>query len=153
MAMNLKDIELIKQLKGKYFRFLDTNAWSEMAEIFVPDATASYSDGDNSFDSRDEIVSFLSRSMRGRQFLSMHTAHHPEITVTSADEAEGIWYLHDIVYALKYKLQISGNGIYHDRYRKVDGQWLIVHTGYERIFEVHDTLGENFKVVKNNYKD
>ena len=41
--MNLEDIELIKQLKAKYFRFLDTNAWSEMAEIFVPDATASSS--------------------------------------------------------------------------------------------------------------
>ena len=151
--MNLEDVELIKQLKGKYFRYLDTNDWSAMAEIFVPDATASYSDGDNSFYSRDEIISFLSRSMSGRQFLSMHTAHHPEITLTGEDTAEGIWYLHDIVYALKYNLQISGNGIYHDRYQKETGQWRIVHTGYERMFEVHDALGENFKVVKNNYKD
>ncbi len=151
--MNLEDIELIKQLKGKYFRFLDTNAWQDMAEIFVPDASATYSDGDHSFDSREGIIDFLSGAMSGRQFLSMHTAHHPEITVTGDDSAEGIWYLHDIVYVLEYKLQISGNGIYHDRYRKVDGRWLIAHTGYERIFEVHDTLGENFQVVKNNYKD
>ncbi|MDG2271128.1 MAG: nuclear transport factor 2 family protein [Halioglobus sp.] len=151
--MNLQDIELIKQLKGKYFRFLDTNAWSDMAEIFVPDATATYSDGDHSFGSRDEIIDFLSGSMSGRQFLSMHTAHHPEITLTGDNTAEGIWYLHDIVYALKYNVQISGNGIYSDHYRKVDDHWRITHTGYQRIFEVHDTLGENFRVVKNNYKD
>ena len=68
-------------------------------------------------------------------------------------EAEGIWYMHDIVYALDFNLKISGNGIYHDRYCKRDGVWKIVHTGYQRIFEVHDSLGENFNVVKNNYED
>jgi len=31
--------------------------------------------------------------------------------------------------------QISGAAFYHDRYVKRDGEWLIEHTGYERVFE------------------
>ncbi len=151
--MRLEDIERIKQLKGRYFRYLDTNDWQAMADIFVPEATATYSDGDHSFDSRDDILGFLSGAMSGRKIMTMHTGHHPEITVGEDDTAEGIWYLQDTVYVLDFNLQISGNGIYHDRYVCRDGQWLIAHTGYERLFEVHDTLSDEFRVVKNNYRE
>lgn len=151
--MNWEDLEAIKQLKARYFRFLDTNAWDDLRELFSPDATASYSDGDHSFEDLDAVIEFLSGSMSGRQFLSMHTGHHPEVSLTGADTAEGIWYLHDTVYALEHQIKISGNGIYHDRYQRVDGQWLIAHTGYKRIFEVMDRLGPEFKVTRNNYSD
>jgi predicted GH43/DUF377 family glycosyl hydrolase len=33
--------------------------------------------------------------------------------------------------------EIVGTLLYDDRYVKVDGHWLIEHTGYERIFEEH----------------
>ncbi|WP_279246231.1 nuclear transport factor 2 family protein [Candidatus Litorirhabdus singularis] len=151
--MTWEDLEAIQQLKARYFRHLDTNAWDDLRGLFTDTASASYSDGDHSFDSLDAIIEFLESSMSGRQFLSMHTGHHPEITLTGADTAEGIWYLHDTVYALEHRIRISGNGIYHDRYQRVEGRWLITHTGYRRIFEVLEPLGPEFKVTRNNYID
>ena len=59
----LKDIEAIKQLKGKYFRCLDCKLWDELAECFTEDATTSYSGGKLSFKGRDAIMKFFRDNM------------------------------------------------------------------------------------------
>jgi hypothetical protein len=69
---DLVEIELIKRLKYKYARCLDQKLWSEMAECFTVDAHAAYSGGGYSFDGRDAIVDFLTRSMGAETFLSSH---------------------------------------------------------------------------------
>ena len=89
-----------KQLKGRYFRYLDGNEWQAMAdEVFTEDAQGRYSDGDLSFDGRDAIIGFLSKFMDGPNLLTMHTGHHPEISLTSDTTATGIWYLHSALTA------------------------------------------------------
>ena len=37
----------------------------------------------------------------------------------------------------EHDFEIHGTAIYHDEYVKVDGEWKIRHTGYDRIFEQH----------------
>ncbi len=72
----LKDIEAIKQLKGKYFRCLDSKLWDEMAECFTEDATTSYSGGKLSFKGRDAIIKFfkLGRDLNQRDVIAVkHT--------------------------------------------------------------------------------
>lgn len=148
----LLDIENIKQLKYRYFRSLDTNDWKLFAECLTHDCTADYGDGKYSFESAREIVDFMSENMSASTFLSMHNGHHPEIEIdANGASATGVWYLQDTILDLANKARLYGTGIYHDRYVKEDGAWKISHTGYARIFECVEPLGEHHRVLKNMF--
>ncbi len=148
----LLDIELLRQLKYRYFRLLDTKDWTGLAECFVPAATATYPQ--RSCSGRDEIVSYLSESMTPG-LISMHHGHHPEITVggdpdSDRDRATGVWYLHDKVLVPAFDFALEGAALYSDRYVRVDGRWLIAHTGYERVFETRWSTADlpSFTVIQ-----
>ena len=131
----LLETEAIKRLKYKYMRCVDMKLWDEMAEVFVPEATAAYSAGHYSYEGRDAIIAWLRKGMERASFHSTHSVHHPEIELLDADHATGIWKLEDIVVDTEHDIVISGAAFYHDRYVKRSGRWLIAHTGYERVFE------------------
>ena len=82
----------------------------------------------------------------------MHHAHTPEIALTSGTTATGKWYLEDfVITALPSDWApngtvMHGTGIYSDEYVKIDGEWLIKETGYERIFEDLQPRGENSRL-------
>lgn len=130
----LEEIEAIKQLKYRYFRFVDLKQWEDLEGCFIPDATSSYRGGKYSFQGARKIVGFIKGRMEGPA-LSMHHGHHPEIELTGPDSAKGIWALQDYVIDLKANVCFKGAGFYQDEYVKVDGQWKIKHTGYRRTFE------------------
>ena len=130
----LQEIEAIKKLKYKYFRTLDLKQWDKMAECFTEDAKTSYSGGKYSFEGRDTIMGFLKQGL-GTHMISMHQGHHPEIELTSDTTATGIWALQDYVIDLKRNTSLFGAAFYHDEYVKVNGEWKIKSTGYERTFE------------------
>ncbi|RZV48932.1 MAG: nuclear transport factor 2 family protein, partial [Pseudomonadales bacterium] len=48
--LDLEAIELIKQLKGRYFRFLDTGNFDGLSTVFTKDAKAYFKGGDYEFD-------------------------------------------------------------------------------------------------------
>jgi len=138
MSLTVDDliaIEEIKRLKHKYVRCLDQKRWDEIAELFVPDATASYGGGAWAFDGRDAIVEFLRSSMGSQQFLSAHRVGQPEIDITGPDSATAIWALSDTVAQLEFGVDIRGGAFYEDTYVKVDGEWKIQSTGYKRTYE------------------
>jgi hypothetical protein len=128
-------VEEISRLKYRYLRCLDQKRWAELGACLTEDATAAYSGGAYSFTGRDEIVAFVERSMGREDFLSAHRCHHPEIVVVSAEDATGTWALDDTVIIGEFDLLLHGAAFYEDRYRRVDGTWLIAHTGYRRTFE------------------
>jgi hypothetical protein len=136
MEMNeLLEIEEIKRLKYKYMRCLDMKLWEEMAEVFLPEATAAYSAGHYSYEGRDAIIAWLKESMGRDTLMTTHSVHQPEIELQGSDRATGIWKLEDVVVDAQHEISINGAAFYHDRYAKRDGRWLIEHTGYQRIFE------------------
>ncbi len=132
---DLVDLTLIQQLKHKYMRCLDQKRWDEIATCFTADAVASYSAGKYAFDGRDAIVGFFRTAMDRTSFLSSHRVHQPEITLTSATAATGIWAMEDYVIDTERNITIHGAAFYTDEYVKVGGVWLIARTGYERTFE------------------
>lgn len=134
MTHHLEEIEAIKRLKYKYLRCVDCKLWDELAECFIPDATTSFSSGDYSYQGVDAIVNFLSECL-SLNWLSMHQGHQPEIELTGDTTAKGTWGLEDYVIMLDGNLSLHGAGYYHDEYVKVNGEWKIKHTGYERLFE------------------
>jgi len=121
-----RDLEAIKSLKHRYMRCIDRKLWDELRDVFVPDATASYSSGKYAFTGRDAILGFL----------SSHCVHHPEIELTGPTTAKANWALEDTVHILDAGLTIRGAALYEDAYVKcADGQWRIQHTGYSRTWE------------------
>ncbi len=145
--LDLESIELIKQLKGRYFRFLDTRDLPGLQSVFTEDAVAHFKGGDYEFslDGWPALEEFYSRSFSGKTF-GMHQGHHPEITV-KGDSATGIWYLQDIFIDLKRNLTLMGSALYHDEYRRVEGQWRISSTGYRRLWEETHPRGDDIQLL------
>ena len=144
--LDLEAIELIKQLKARYFRFLDTGNFLGLETVFTADATAHFKGADYEFDlvGWDELAAFYRKSFTSKTF-GMHNGHHPEISVTG-DDATGIWYLQDTFIELNHNVTVMGSALYHDSYRKVDGDWKISATGYERLWEEIHPRGPEIKL-------
>ena len=60
--------------------------------------------------------------------------HAPEIELTSATTARGVWALQDIV-RLVPGLTVVGYGHYHETYEHIAGQWLIKSSKLTRLRE------------------
>jgi len=150
----LNDIEEIKALKAKYFRCLDSKKWSELETTLSPNIVTAYSDGKLVFKSPKEVTGYLESVMPAEE-ISMHMGHTPEITIESETTAVGRWYLEDNLIFTDGKFKgvgINGGAFYTDKYEKVDGKWLILETGYERIFEEHFKRDENIYIKTNMHK-
>src|SRR5215813_9500942 len=76
--------EEIKQLKARYFRFLDTKQWSEWEDIFTADATLDINQerppGVNEaiplIKGRENILSFVRKVLES--VVTVHHGHMPE---------------------------------------------------------------------------
>jgi hypothetical protein len=132
---DLVEIECIKRLKYRYARYLDQKRFDDLNDVLTEDAVAAYSGGGYTFEGRDAIIDFLRRSMGAETFHSSHTMHHPEIDLTGATTARGIWHLNDVVVETQWNITIRGASFYEDEYVKVAGDWRIKRTGYKRIYE------------------
>ena len=133
--LDLEAIELIKQLKARYFRFLDTRNLEGLKTVFTEDGGIHYKSTtyEHKKNGWDEMEAFFKESFTETQF-GIHNGHHPEITVTG-DTATGLWYLQDLFVNLEHKVTVQGSAIYEDKYRKVDGEWKIEFSFYDRLFE------------------
>jgi len=132
----LLEHEAIKAVKYAYFRCLDQKDWDGMIELFVPDgAVAAYSGGKYRYEGREAIVEFMRTNMDRPAFHTSHRVHHPEIELTGPDTALGTWAMEDVNVDTEFDFYLTGAGFYEDRYRKLDGRWLLEHTGYKRTFE------------------
>ena len=145
--IDLEAIELIKQLKARYFRFLDTADFEGLQTVFTDDATAYFKGGEYEFDLHgwDALRKFYAQSFTPQKF-GMHHGHHPEITV-DGDTAIGIWYLHDVFIDLEAKITLTGSALYDDKYVRVGDAWKIAYTGYKRLYEEIATRGDNLMVT------
>lgn len=130
------ELEAIKRLKYRYLRCLDQKTWGELESCFTAAATASYGGGAYAYSGRAAIMDFLRTSMGSTTMLSSHRCHHPEIDFDGPDVARGVWAMEDTIILTDLDLTIEGAAFYEDRYVKVDGTWLIDHTGYRRTYEV-----------------
>lgn len=137
----LKDLEAIKRVKYVYFRCIDTANIAELREILDENITASLQGGTYNIklEGRDNYLEMIANSFHAK-FVGHHNGHHPEIDFQSPTEATGLWYLADTALNLRDKISTVGTSFYRDKYVKKNGRWVIVHTGYERIFEIVEPM-------------
>lgn len=117
------DVEAIKQLKGRYCRTIDTKDWTGMRRIFTDDVLMDSTDsGGQAITGADDFSAFLQRALG--DVLSVHHCHTPEIELTSATTATGVWAMEDM---LRWPdgSELHGYGHYHETYEKRDGAWRI----------------------------
>ena len=118
----LVEIEQIKQLKARYFRLMDKKRWDEWGKVFTEDATLQYGPNPGElFEGKTGIVEGLNNVLTDA--VTVHHGHMPEIEITSATTATGIWSMFD--YVEMPGLTLNGYGHYEEEYVKEDGQWKI----------------------------
>ena len=119
----MDDLEAIKQLKARYFRTMDTKDWDGMRQVFTDDVEVDTSEaGGNVVTGADAFIQFL-RDTVGPA-VTVHQGHMPEIDLTSATTATGIWALHDVV-VFSNGARLDGYGHYHETYEKGADGWRI----------------------------
>lgn len=140
----LLEIESIKLLKARYCRYLDQRDWVEWRTLLADDFVTDMTDiGGTVITGADTFVNFC-RMMLGRSSQrTVHQVHAPEIVMTSATTATGVWALNDIV-RLAPGLTLHGYGHYRETYEKTDGQWRITSSRLTRLRE--DIVGPLFSV-------
>ena len=146
---DLETIEEIKRVKYRYLRALDTKHWDDFADTLTEDIVGAYGSSlgkEHRFTNRTDLVEFMRTSMPAN-VLTEHRVTHPEITV-NGDEAEATWYLQDRVIVPEFNFMLFGAAFYHYRYRRTPDGWKICSTGYDRTYEVTQSVeGLNFKVT------
>jgi hypothetical protein len=134
-AAALLEIESIKQLKARYCRLLDAKDWDAWREIFADDMLSDTSEaGGKVIHGADEFVAFTRKNLEKPSQVTAHQVHAPEIELTSATTARGVWALEDVV-RLAPGMNLRGYGHYHETYEKIDGQWRIKSSKLTRLRE------------------
>ena len=134
-------VEEIKQLKARYFRSMDTKDWPELQAVFSPDAELDMrgeaADKSKAADGlvigAANIMPFIRNAVL--DLVTVHHGHMPEIEITSATTAKGIWAMEDVLRwpegaAVK---TLHGYGHYHETYRRLDGGWHIQTSRLSRL--------------------
>lgn len=129
------EIENLKQLKARYCRLLDAKDWSAWRGVFTEDFVSDTSEsGGKRIAGVDDFIDFVRKNLGARHQTTVHQVHAPELELTSATTARGIWALEDFVRFGPF-LNLRGYGHYHETYEKVDGQWHIKSSRLTRLRE------------------
>ena len=137
----LTELEALKQLKGRYFYYIDTKQWDSWLGLFTADATLAW-DSEVSTRGRDgQTTAFTGLDAIREQVVggildpttSVHQGHTPVLEILSETEARGIWSMEDIVVASHRRRVTHGWGHYHETYRKADGAWKITSLHLTRL--------------------
>lgn len=142
--------EDIKKLKARYFRDLDTKDWDDLPRVFALDAefdlravnsVRQLTNGEmrppvggeeQIFRGRAAIVAMIRSAIEG--LYTVHHGHTPEIEITSASTARGIWVLEDILRKPSGELLFRGFGHYHETYERHGSGWKIKTSRLTRLY-------------------
>lgn len=123
----LADVEAIKQLKARYFRYLDTKQWQRWRALFTDDCALP----GGRYANVDDLVATIAAERETAT--TIHQGHTPEIVLTEPQSARGIWAMSDRVQFAEPARSgraegywgFVGAGHYEEEYRKDAGVWRI----------------------------
>jgi SnoaL-like domain len=128
----LLDVEAIKLLKARYFRYVDTQSWEELRALFTDDARLRFDFPEMRFDDPDAFVAGSVEGLAGAR--TVHHGHAPEIELLGDDAARGVWAMDDFVERpAAAGPSWHGYGHYHDEYRRRPDGWRIASLRLTRL--------------------
>ncbi len=122
MTQAMDDLEQIRQLKARYFRFVDTQNWLGLNDVFADDVVIDMTgEGGGVTDNVAAFIAILRQKLEA--VTTVHHGHMPEIEILSATEARGIWAMEDQLWWPDGSplVHMHGYGHYHETYRKLGG--------------------------------
>jgi hypothetical protein len=130
-------LDSVRQLRQRYCRYVDAKRWDELESILTADYQHFSS---NTVGEPASLVATSGNAFRRRLeeltagASTVHVCSMPEITMTSATTATGLWSMTDIVsHPTRPGMRFSGRGHYQDVYRRGDDQvWRIAVTRLTR---------------------
>jgi hypothetical protein len=78
----------------------------------------------------DDFMAFLQEALG--EVVTVHHCHTPEIQLTSATTASGVWAMEDML-RWPNGMELHGYGHYHETYEKRDGAWCITSSKLTRL--------------------
>lgn len=126
------ELEAIRQLKARYCRFLDTKDVDSWRGVFSTDVVVTLDMAVSTAGADPQtappivgVDNFVPVILGGLEAVAtMHHCHTPEITLTSATTAIGIWAMEDLL-VFPDGREMHGAGHYHETYEKRAGSWRI----------------------------
>jgi len=130
-VQKLEDLEEIKKLKVRYARYCDQNYNPDkLAALFTEDAVWGGKVW-GELHGREEIRKYFAE-LSGDIIFSCHRIVAPDIAVDGYT-AEGIW--HGMTTGiLKNGEGFWSSSLYHDRYVKINGEWLMSRVEIDHIY-------------------
>jgi hypothetical protein len=136
-----RDIEAIKTLKARYFRYVDRKEWDALERLFVPDAEFAFP-GLGHFQSAAAGVAAIRAALDTS--ITVHHGHMPEIELIGPRDATGTWAMDDLVirppgapripdYPAEFQAGLHGYGHYHETYRREADGWSITRLELVRL--------------------
>lgn len=135
----LENLEQIRQLKARYFRFMDTKQWELLATVFTEDVSIDMiAEGGGITTSVTQYLPFLIGQIG--EVTTVHHGHMSEITFDGDDQAQGIWAMEDELWwpegsPLKH---LHGYGHYHETYARTADGWRISSMTLTRLHRIID---------------
>jgi hypothetical protein len=155
LSRDLWDLECIKQLKARYFRYVDTKQWHKLRDCFTDDCSFEglWAGGEDA----DAFVHSISTNLA--EVPTAHAGYMPEIELTGPDTARGIWAMTDYLewqpdtmayrgFAVPGQRGIRGYGHYQEEYRRTENDWRISFLTSTRI-RIDPLLGDREPVHTN----
>ncbi|KAL7945552.1 hypothetical protein V8C42DRAFT_323475 [Trichoderma barbatum] len=152
MAFNLPAgaAEIIPRKKALYCRLADTNGWSQIDKVILPDLTFTAVDGEGNvvnlndtdyhWTSRADWVAFFSKIFDPIQ--TMHIVGYPELELVAPDEIKAIFGVTYLVGTKEADKGVhgTGGGHYFETWKLKDGDWFIQTIKFVRIYWKEMTL-------------
>lgn len=144
----IDDIEAVKRTKYKYWRSFDTADLQGMSEVLHPDVVLSVVAGIYSMrlEGKAQYLEMVKQGAHA-DMISHHNGHHGEIDIVGPDEAIGTWYLYDDLFEYRRGFRLYGTAFYRDRYVRLDGNWVIRHSHFHRLYEIAEELPDRSKIT------
>lgn len=117
----LLDIEAIRNLKARYFRYLDIKDWASFKEVWAPEIEHDMvSEGQTFRGASSDFVDGVEKALS--DIVTVHHGQTSEIEITSSTTAKGLWAFVDLVRpnpgASTGAREMIGYGHYHETYLK-----------------------------------
>jgi SnoaL-like domain len=123
-VQRLEDIEAIKKLKHKTWRYYDTKNAEELLELFTDDIKISTAPpASHELQGKEALAKTLEQDFAVS--LASHQGHGPVIDLTSDTTATAYWSIDEWYYYLDRGVEWRAKGFYIDEYAKIDGEWKV----------------------------
>ena len=134
----LEDIEAIRQLKARYLNACDRQDPEAVRDCFAEGEVIIDMSYFGHCENRDEFVDgiFVPRGCH-EHVLDMHHCANPEIEILDAENARGVWSLNYRNINTQDLTVTLISALYHDEYRKIDGQWKVSRSRTEYRTALH----------------